>query len=185
MTFPLTTAAFTALAPNSLDTDALQLLLDAAEEEIIERAGPTIDGYVLTSRTEQYIPRGDLLMLSERASSIVEVIEHAQLVVPTTLVSDDYELTSSGYVLRRLRTGTNGAYRWFPLVSVEYIPYSDNATRSRVQSELVKLSISFSPGLASQTIGSWTESYASSGLPYDAQRAAILATLHPDGAVIY
>jgi hypothetical protein len=183
LTFPLSPAEFTLLYANSMDTDALQLLLDAAEAEIVERAGPTITDYV--DRVETFTPRGVLLRLSEDAASIESVIEYAEQVSPTTLAADDYELSGDGRMLRRLLTGTNGAYQWNPLVKVTYIPKSDDATRGRVQAELVKLAVGFTPNLRSQTIGDWAEVYATSDVPYSEQRETILATLHPGRIVVF
>lgn len=185
LTFPLSSTEFTLVYANTIDVDALQLLLDAAEEEIIGRAGPTIDGYLVTDRTESFFPHGGSIMLSERATAIVDVVEFAQHVSPTMLAANDYALSADGLMLRRLRTGTTGSYRWRPRVDVTYSPFSDNASRGRVQAELAKLTIAFNPGLASQTIGSWAESYVTSGVPYEDQRASILATLHADPLVMY
>lgn len=185
MTFPLDPEAFTALHANTIDEDALQMLLDAAEEEILDRVGRTIDAYAVTDRTETFSPNGSRIMLGERALSISAVREHVHAASPTTLADDDYELSPSGYILRRLISGTHGSSVWRPLVAVTYVPWSDTATRSRVQAELVKLSIAFNPGLSAQTIGSWHETYTASGVPYDQQRAAILATLASDPVAFF
>lgn len=182
----LTIAQFKEHVTTTLGDDALQRLLDDADEAIIERAGPAIDDYLVTSVTEWFSPHGDRIMLSRRASSIVEVLEHAQRETPTTLGADDYELSASGTILRRLRGGTNSATRWHPDVSVEYAPYSDAANRQRVQLALVKLDIASNPGLASQTVGAWTEQYSANSVwNYQVEREAILATLHPDPVVMF
>lgn len=177
----LTVAEFREHVTTTLGEDAVQRLLDAAEEAIIERAGPAIDvsGSVITDTTERFNPNGRSLMLGWRAESIVEVIERAQWAVPVTLAADDYELSSSGFLLRRLYTGTHPATHWRPFVDVTYSPFSDLATRERVQIELCRLDIAFNPTLASQTIGAWSETYQT-GLPYATQRADILASLHAD-----
>jgi hypothetical protein len=114
-------------------------------------------------------------MLSRPAASIGTVIED-YWGSETTLAADDYEVRSSGQTLRRLHTGTNPAYHWRGRVDVTYTPAVDADTRKRVQLELVKLDLAFSPTLASQTIGTWSETYAS-GKAYPEQRAEILASL--------
>lgn len=178
MTFPLTVAAFQDLVTTSLDEDAIQLLLDAAEEAVIGRAGPTVDEYAATSRTERFRPSGGSLMLSERALSIVAINEYADSATPIELEEDDFQLSASGRMVRRRIGGTNSSPAWRGAVEVEYVPDSDTARRAAAQLNLVKLEIAFTPGLASQVVGAWTETYTNVGtLPYDQQREAILAAL--------
>lgn len=167
----------------TLGDDALGRLLDAAEESIIERAGPAIDEYLVTDTTERFAPRGPVLMLARRATDIVLVTEYAHLALPTTLAADDYELSSSGNLLRRVQGGTHSSDHWNPEVAVTYTPYTDAATRQRVQIELVKLDIAVNPGLSMQVVGSWTEQYQSK--PYSDLREEILASLHADPVVMY
>ena len=107
------------------------------------------------------------------AESLSEIIEG-----DTTLAADDYELRSSGNVVRRLDDGTNPASYWRNRVYVTYLPQSDLALRAIAQLELVRLEIAFNPLLVSQTIGSWTETYQQ-GKSYPEQRADILAALSP------
>lgn len=185
MAFPLTVAQFKEHVSTSLGDDAIGRLLDDAEAAIIERAGPLIDGYLVTDMTERFKPHGDAILLSRRAEAIVEVKEHAQRVTPTTLAADDYALSSTGMVLRRVRGGTHPATYWHADVDVTYVPYSDDAIRVICQLELCRLEIAFSPGLASQTIGAWAEQYTTSGIPYPEQREGILARLHADPVVMY
>ena len=154
---------------STLTDDALQMLLDAAYDEI-EDVAPS--GQV----NELIDPgHGDLLMLSREADSIVSIAEqfHGTSV---TLAADDYEVRSSGTTLRRLATGTNPSHHWRGRVDVAYLPGDDMAIRKRVQLELVKLDLAFSPSLASQTIGTWSETYTT-GKPYADQRSEILASL--------
>ena len=53
-----------------------------------------------------------------------------------------------------------------------------------MQAELVKLDLTFSPGLTSTTIGSWSESYLQGNDGYASERAAILATLGGGGGMV-
>ena len=67
---------------------------------------------------------------------------------------------------------------------VTYRPPDDTANRVRVAIELVKLEFAFNPGLASQTIGTWSEAYTSGGKSYAEQRAEILASLSPGIGIV-
>lgn len=159
---------------STLADSALQDLLDAAYDAIIEYAGT--DGPV----SELYRVHGDLLLLARPAASVVSVIEQ-----DVTLAADDYEIRGTGRTLRRLATGTNPASYWCGRVDVSYMPRSEAAQRKVVQLELVKLDLAFSPGgLASQRIGEWQESYATNAGGYDEQHAAILGRLRSGGVMI-
>ena len=151
-------------AADSLTDESLLILLDAAAQAIIREHGPS--GAI----TERLRAGGDLLMLSRPALSITLVVEDARLSA-LSLSADDYEL--SGQTLYRLSDGTNPGYCWRGRVDVTYVPFDDTAERQRVQRELVQLDLTFQPGLASQRIGEWTESY-SADKPYAEQRAAIV-----------
>lgn len=162
----LTPAQFRALAPSTLNDESLLILLGAAANEIVKAIGP------VGSVSEQRHASGELLLLAHDAGSITSVVENG-----ATLAPDDYTLSSTGATLRRLRTGTHPANRWHGRVDVVLVVAEDLATRQRVQLELVKLSIAFQPGLASQTIGTWTEAYQAKTLSYAEQRGEILASL--------
>ena len=155
---------------SALTDPALQLLLDAAYDDINDYAGPS------GPCDELIVPgHGDLLMLSRPAGSVGAVVEQFYG-TETTLAANDYEIRSSGQTLRRLSTGTNPSHYWRGRIDVTYTPAGDADTRKRVQLELVKLDLSFTPGVASEAIGTWSESYVS-GKPYAEQRAEILASL--------
>ena len=162
---------FRAYVNSPLTDDALLMLLDAACAAIDDAIGPTGD------IREFFRVQGDLLMLSRRAESITTVIEDARRSA-VTLDDDDYELSTSGQTLYRLSDGTNPRWYWSGRVDVTYRPFDDTANRVRVAVELVKLDLAHQPGLASQTIGTWSETYATgSQATYAEQRAAILASL--------
>jgi len=173
-----TVARLRGFITTGLSDATLQTLLDAAFESIVDVVGPP--GNV----EESFYPSGDLLMLSRKAASIVSVVEDARYTA-VELDPDDYELSRSGNRLTRLRHGTHPRSDWRGRVKVIYLPVDDSANRIRVATELVKLNITFSPGLASQTIGTWSESYQSPGSKsYPEQRADILASLESDTAWI-
>jgi hypothetical protein len=152
----------------TLDDVALERLADAAEEAIVGEIGDP--GPV----NELITPRGttDLIKLGRRAATVSAVTERT-----TELDEDDYELRSSGYILRRLNTGSSPASCWRGRVDITYT-VSDLAERARVQIELVKLDLAYSPGVVGETIGSWSEQLAQGDRTYQAERAAILASLH-------
>lgn len=155
----------------SLPNEQLDLLLGAAYADIDNAIGPV--GNV----SEWHSPHGDLIMLGSRAQVIVSVLERAQSTSPTTLAADDYQLSTDGWTLRRLRGGTNAAYHWHPKVNVTFTPWSDEDERDRVAISLVKLDLTHQPGIASQTIGSWSETFSPGDTSYTEQRRAILASL--------
>lgn len=159
----------------SLGDAALAGYLSAAFEAIDDVLGPLVV-------TERRRPHGELLMLSEDAASITTVVENA-LWSPLTLADDDYQLSSTGRQLLRLRTGTNPSWRWCGRVDVTYIRQEDVARRIRAAVALVQLELGFLPGLASRTIGTYSETFAS-GRPYAEQRAEILASLVNDVAYV-
>jgi hypothetical protein len=152
-----------------LSDESLLILLDAAAQAIVGYAGPAGE------TTERHHVNGDLILLSRPALSVSAVLEDMRGAA-TTLAADDYELSSSGQTLYRLSDGTNPGYYWRGRVDVTYLPFDDTAERQRVQRELVMLDIAHQPGLASQSIGTWSESYSASGSSA-AARADILASL--------
>jgi hypothetical protein len=120
---------------------------------------------------------GCLLMLNRTASEILSVTEDGILLSPL-----DYELRSSGLVLERLRTGPSPRYWWLGRIDVTYT-MGDEAERDRVVIALVELELNHAPGLMSQTIGQWSETYGGpQGQSYEEARGEILASL--GGAVI-
>lgn len=161
----------------SLSDFSLQTLLNGAFLAIDDAIGPLED----VRESFAAVP-GDLLMLSVRAESITSVVENARF-QPLSLDATDYELSPSGRTLRRLMTGTHPIWNWWGRVTVTYRPFSNVAERIRVAVELIRLEISWHPGLASQSIGTWTESYQQ-GKPYAVQRAEILASLSPSALPI-
>jgi hypothetical protein len=151
----LTIAQFRALAPSTLSDETLLILLMAAQEDIIRAIGPAGETFEIVSS------RGDLLPITRPALSITSVTERVGWPGnEIALAEEDYELSASRRVLRRLSSGTTPAYVWRSRVKVVYVPVDDTASRQRVQGELTKLAIATNPGLVSQTIGQWSEQYA-------------------------
>lgn len=165
---------------SALEDTALQLKLDAAYETIDDHLGiddGAYDPVIADLITPGY---GDLIRLSRRALSISSVVEGT-----TTLDPDDYELRPSGYVLRRLATGTHPASCWRARVDVRYPTVLDGAERDRIAIALVQLDLNYQPGIKAETIGSWQQTNSGGGdggQSYEAERESILASYGSEGA---
>lgn len=160
---------YRALRATSLGDAALLVLLDAAESAILARYGPT------SEITEIHDGGGRFLLLDRPASAIAAITETLFTDV-LTLETGDWLLRSDARSLERLESGPNGRAVWYGRVAVRYTPLDDTADRKRVQLELVSLDIVYQAGLASQSIGDWSESYDTSK-PYPEAREEILASL--------
>jgi hypothetical protein len=174
-----TVTALREFVTSTLSDAALGKYLDAALEAIDEELGPL-------NVTERLGPvRGDMLALSQEAESITSVVEDWRSSA-LTLAADDYELSDSGEVLYRLRTGTNPRWHWHGHVKVTYVRTDDPAGQIRVAVALVQLDLTHAPGLSSQQIGTWTEQYSSNSvMNYEIERASILATLSGSGPAVF
>lgn len=153
MTFPVTPEVLRDHVTTDLINDALQTLLNAAEDAINARAGATGD------RTEFLYGGGRFLTLARQATAIGVITEtYGSTVI--TLAADDYRIWPDGYTLERITGGTNSRWRWHGLVSVTYTPVTDESLRELVQIDLVESILNYSPGLVSERIGEWEERYA-------------------------
>jgi hypothetical protein len=147
----LTVGEFRKLAGSStLEDPALQMLLDAAEQAVVDRYGS--HG---VSVTETVDGRSTYIFLRRRAESITSVTEIDALGRPTTLASTDWELGGDGLSIRRLLRP------WDARATVVSVPVDDTDDRKRVQLELVRLELGYDPGVTSETIGAWSEQRAS------------------------
>jgi hypothetical protein len=170
----LTVEQFRDFVRTSLSDESVQKLLEAAKLAIDQVAGPVGE---ITETIEAWewgdgLPR---ITTKRPMSAVVSVTEYVGD-RPIVLAADDYRV--SGYVLTRLGHGTNPRWHWGSRVVVVYATADDAAERDRVQLELVKLDLTYSPGLSSQTIGTWSEAYTD-GATYAADREAILSSLLP------
>jgi hypothetical protein len=168
----LTVAEFRQLVSSSLGDEALQLLLDAAEQAITSRYGALGTPVVETLDGGQ-----SYLFLRRRADTIVSLVE-TNGTTDTTLAADDWRIRGDGVSILRLGLGTNRQDRWGAPVVATYVPLDDEADRKRVQLELVKLDQDYAPGVTAETIGAWTEQRSQSSVwNYQAERAAIIESL--------
>lgn len=155
---------------SSLGDEALELLLDAAYEDIDKRIGPS-------GAVTEVLPAGagKLLMLSCPASALTAVVEYAYTTSETTLATDDYELIGDQQLIRT-PDGTNPSNGWNGRVKITYTTLVTDASRDRAAVSLVKLDLDQHPGVSSERLGDWSVTYASDP-QYATSREAILATL--------
>jgi hypothetical protein len=100
-----------------LSDESLQLLLDAAEAEIVRYAGPS------DSAVEWFSGGQQVIALARPADSIASIVEHgAWPTEQTTLDATDYEIDPTGYLVYRRVGGVNGRYTWWGRVVVSYVP---------------------------------------------------------------
>jgi hypothetical protein len=172
----LTVEEYKLLHPTTIDDDALQLLLDAAESDIDARCGPLVDVYPDETITERHDGRFGYLTLRRRASSIVAVTERVDL-TDTDLDATDYLLRDDGRSFQRLGLGVNPSDRWLGLVTVEYVPVDNTAERKRTQAALVAADVNYNPGVTSEQVGAWMRQMSQAAGSYAVEREAILASL--------
>jgi hypothetical protein len=164
----LTPTQLRAFVTTELTDPALQTLLDAAASAIDALAGSAAEA------TEYKSGGYSRIVLARLAAAVSSVTEDGS-------VLDSTGYRASGYVLTRLDSSGNPSV-WGARIVVVYTASVEASERERVQLELVKLDLAQNPGLSSQTIGTWTEQYASnSAWNYEQERAAILATLGGSG----
>lgn len=174
----LTAAEFGSLVSTGLSEDALDILLLAAEAEIVRFAGPSDAVTELVHGGQRFIT------LARQADSITSISETLGTDV-TTLETDDYLLYPDGYRIERLQTGTNGRWRWWGRVSVIYAPIGDEDIRRGVERDLVALMLNYQPGLTSETVGSWTTQLAgNSAWNNNRERESILSRLVTHGRML-
>lgn len=167
----LTVEEFREHVSTDLADSAVQRLLDGTRASILWTYGGVEPGIETHDGGQSYI------FLRYAAASILSVSE----VDPYT--GDEVVLDASDYWLRddrvsilRLAGGANSAEVWSSPVLVTYETPDLDAALDLAQIALAELEINHLPGLTSETIGAWNEQ-ANSGIPYDQERAAILAAL--------
>lgn len=181
----LTPAKFRSHQATTLEDEALQDYINAAEAAILGRYGPVAE--FTDRRGRPGYPGGQLLFTSRRVGSITSVTERYGDVLGITdivLNPNDYTLLPDGQALRREYTGAHPADRWTDVVNVVYVPFDDTAERLRVAIALVKLDLAHNPGIVAEQIGDYSATYAprtAGAANYDQEREAILTTLQPSG----
>jgi hypothetical protein len=145
---------------------ALQLILDAAEEDLTKAVGP--EGGMIEDRAMW----GQADFWTERPiGSITSITETDDAGTVVTLVAADYRLHPGKMRVTRLATGTNPNTGWTGRVTLSYQP-ADLAARNRAIVQLVELDLAFRPGLRSENIGD----HSMSQEDYTVSRSRIIAS---------
>lgn len=170
----LSLAELRAQVETGLGDTPLQLIIDSVESEIDEFLGPE------ASNVTEYdtVPGEVVLKLPVEASAIVSISEWTDAhydPTKTTLSSDDYELSSDGWWIRRLSDGTNARDSWGWHLVVTVTPTSITERRKQAAVRLARLEIT-DTGFSEETIGDWR----SKSKDYGRARAQILSSLDPD-----
>ena len=175
----LTTDEYRELHSTALEDEALQLLLDAAEADIIDFTG-SVDGSVV-----EWLDGGQrVLALARRAASITSIVEDADASTPTTLETDDYLLDPTGFLLYRSGHGTNRRWRWYGRTVVTYVGSDTESQRKVVQADLITTFENYNPGVGMTVVGSWTEQYSTTMGAHENERQDILSRLTTRGRML-
>jgi hypothetical protein len=163
-----------------LGDPALQRIIQANDDDIIERYGPL--GAVTISLLGG---GGRFLRLPRPASAFTTVVELRGF-TPITLATNDYFIHTGGRYVERLENGTNPWDAWGDRITLTYTPIDDSDRRKLVLIQLCELDIAFTPGISEQDIGDYRERQAQTnmGKDYQSQREDILASLAPLGLQI-
>lgn len=174
----ITLSELRAHVETDLTDPALQLLMMDAQSELTARFGPDTGPVerVLYGRSQRF------LRLWRPATSITSVVEANRQRTPLlTLVPDDYALMNGGRLLERL-TGPSGlagySSGWSDVVTVTYMPVSEQDLRDRVTIDLVKLAVRYS-AVEAQNIGDFSETTSMDYL--NARERVLMAMVHRRG----
>lgn len=154
-----------------LDDDAIQRLIDDAEDEIDERHGG------LESQTD-VINNAELstcLFLSRKVVSITSVTEEfisGGDVDSTVLDSTDYRVRSNNRQVDRLSDGVNPRSTWANSVIFVYVPKDETNRRVRVTIDLVRLAIQYTASKAERT-----GDFSMTSVEYEKERSQLIARL--------
>jgi hypothetical protein len=142
----LTVAELRSLVATELTDAALQLLIDAAEEQLA--------GLPAGDITETYRGGSSVIILRWPASAVVSVREADYT---TDVPADEYRLsaTDSRSLWRKI-AGASEPGTWAGPVTVVSTSASHAALRKLVTVQLVKGSINNNPGVLGMTEGNWT-----------------------------
>lgn len=167
----LSVAELQAQIETDLDSSTLTQIIDAVERDIQEWAGATAAEVQEFDETDLIA----VIRLPIQAASITSIVEYTDAEhapTKTTLASNDYELSTDGWEVRRKSTGTNARDTWGWHLVVTYAPATDTARRKQVAIQLARLEITHS-GYGSERIGDWS----AQGRELRKERAEILSRL--------
>ncbi len=163
----LTVAELRQHLETDLSDQALQRLLDDADESVVRLYGPHPPGPV----EEHHVGGVMYVFLRQRAANIISVFETVRGVT-TVLASNDYRVLGGGRYLERLTSGDHPRVFWGDFVTVTFEPWDDRAQRRRVIIDLVRLALEYN-ALESVDVGD----YSSRSLDYQRERRRLLMDL--------
>lgn len=170
-----------ALIQTDVADSGLQLLLDAAEQQIVNRWGPNYPGPVTITkeRTDYSLETLDWLYYTERpietVTTITEVFGDEYSETSQVLSPNDYRIFYGGRALQRLGNGTNQRWLWGHRVTLVYVPLDDTLRRKEIIIELVRLALRHS-GVRAQSEGNIAET---SYEDYSKERSDLVGSLGP------
>jgi len=136
-----------------LSDETLARLIEAVERDITEYVGPP------SAYKVEFAPGGaaviELPVQAQQFGAITEYEGSEDAPIKTGLASDDYELSSDGWEVIRLSTGTNPRSAWASRTAMIIVPELDVARRKSVAVQLARLEIEHSP-YGSERIGDWS-----------------------------
>jgi hypothetical protein len=147
-----------------LSDSALQVILDAANEDITLAVG--------ADTTQVETLKGDrqaTYWLSRPVSAWTSIVETDAGGTAVTLATNDYSLDGNAIAITRLNTGTNPKSGWTDTIVFTYTP-ADLNKRNRAIVQLVELDLAFRPGAKSENVGDMSRSMQN----YDEERARII-----------
>lgn len=155
-----------------LSGSALQRLIDAADQDIVDGYGPhALSG----ARTETLVGGSASITLAVPALSFTSVTEHVGSPISATatvLDPTDYRTWWGGRALQRISTGVNARTTWGERVDVVYVPVSRDARRRAVAIELVRLALA-QEGVKSMSAGD----VSMTAHDYQSERGRLLMSL--------
>lgn len=151
-----------------LETDALQRIMNAAEQDIDQRHG------AVDSQEDTLIGKEKNIWATRPVLSMTTIVECIGT-TDTTLAIDDWELIHTSQ-LERLADGTNGRSLWGDRITITYVPIDTTLRRVATWLRLIKLDIEYS-GLDSIKDGDFSHK----GLDYASEREKLLSGLSRAG----
>lgn len=150
-----------------LPTAALQRLIDDADQDVVSRYGAD------ATQTDDLDGGSEFLFPTRRISSITSITESSGN-TDTVIAVSDYRLMNGGRMLQRRTGGVNSASRWYPRVTLVYVPVDDAYRRKRVVIDLVHLAIKYN-ALSSEHAGD----HIAQSVKYQEERESVLRALAP------
>ena len=158
-----------------INNAALQRLLNAADQEIVDALGEHSSSGTVTD----LLIGGDNALFLNRPYSAITSVTEFRGTTATVLDSTDYRSWYGNRLLERLSLdATNPQAYWGERVSVVYTPVDDDAARIRATIDLVQLAVQYT-GFKSERAGD----YQSTAMEHGKERARIIASLERNSLI--